>query len=62
MLVLTRLPRKGQDTVVATVDGTTIRFKTMLVDGSKVRVEIDTPEEVTLVREEVLEPADHIRD
>ena len=55
MLVLTRLPREGQDTIAATVDGTTIRFKIMLVDGSKVRVGIEAPEEVTVMREEVLD-------
>lgn len=54
MLALTRLPENGLDTVVATVGDTTIRFTIVYVEGDKVRVAVDAPQEVRVVREELL--------
>lgn len=44
-MALTRLPEDGLDTVVATVGDTAIRFTIVYVEGDKVRVAVDAPQE-----------------
>ena len=55
MLALTRSPRDGADFVVASYGGISIRFTIVHVDGSQVRVAVDAPRDVKILREELIE-------
>jgi len=54
MLALTREPIDGSDTIVAKVGDTTIRFTVVFVEGSQVRIGVEAPEEILVLREELL--------
>lgn len=51
MLLLTRRPQ--ETIIVTTPDGTEIRFTIMGLKGNQVRLGIDAPKDVDIVREEI---------
>lgn len=55
MLALTREPIEGADTSVIKVGGIDVKFTIVWVDGHKVRMAIDAPEEVKVMREKLLD-------
>ena len=58
MLALTREPVEGSDTIVAKLGDTTLKFTIVWVDGYQVRVSVDAPEDVKIVREELIDGAE----
>lgn len=55
MLALTREPMDGRDTILAKIGDTTIRFIIVYAEDGQVRVGIDAPEAVEIIREELLD-------